>query len=324
MSNQISKQQRSFLDSQHTLSVTNLTEPAKIPKEVISEMFEASQNAKIVYSKLAGYEFKDKTTITAAEVLAYLKAVLLENQFFTFGQDKERFSKLISKLHRYLKTSLSSYQATVAVDVKDFVQGTDIKLTQDMNKLLPASSYRCQWVDFQGQKSYLFYQIGSLDDSSFVKPPGTAESKDAEVTEAMLEAMAAKRVENALLSFGKVEADPIKLSQLHQDVCDLCDEMAESEKLSQACNERDRIGYKKRFDEAIDRLGGFFKPPILSEEDLSKDVNCLSLVKEYVPELSIPNVKKLAEVLRKETGCTQVDANYCAILRRFHRIRYAK
>jgi len=56
-----------------------LTEPAKIPKEVISEMFEASQNAKIVYSKLAGYEFKDKTTITAAEVLAYLKAVLLEN-----------------------------------------------------------------------------------------------------------------------------------------------------------------------------------------------------------------------------------------------------
>jgi hypothetical protein len=39
-------------------------------------MFEASQNQKVIYSKLAGYEFKDKTTIVSAEVLAYLKAVL--------------------------------------------------------------------------------------------------------------------------------------------------------------------------------------------------------------------------------------------------------
>ena len=48
-------------------------------------MFESSMVAKIVHSKLAGFEFKDKTTITSAEVLAYLKAVLLENKFFSFG-----------------------------------------------------------------------------------------------------------------------------------------------------------------------------------------------------------------------------------------------
>jgi len=65
--------------------------------------------SKVVHSKLPGFEFKDKSTVTAAEVLAYLKAVLLENRFFSFGQDKERFSNLISKLHRYLKVSHSAY-----------------------------------------------------------------------------------------------------------------------------------------------------------------------------------------------------------------------
>ena len=100
--------------------------------------------------------------------------------------------------------------------------------------------------------------------------------------------------------------------------------MTNSEKLSAACNDRDRIGYQKRFEGCIDRLGGFFKPPILSEEDIGKDVNCLSLVKDFIPALSIANVKKFGELLRKETGCSQLDANNCAILRRFHRIRYFK
>jgi hypothetical protein len=62
-----------------------LTDPSKIPREVISEMFESSMVAKIVHSKLPGFEFKDKATVTSAEVLAYLKAVLIENRFFSFG-----------------------------------------------------------------------------------------------------------------------------------------------------------------------------------------------------------------------------------------------
>jgi len=91
------------------LASTNLLDPTKAPKEIISEMFESSMVAKIVHSKLPGFEFKDKTAINSAEVLAYLKAVLQENKFFSFGQDKERFSNLISKIHRYLKTAHSSY-----------------------------------------------------------------------------------------------------------------------------------------------------------------------------------------------------------------------
>jgi len=83
--NTISTKQRTFLDSQNTLGNTNLQDPAKIPREVVSEMFESSMVSKVVHSKLPGFEFKDKTTVTAAEVLAYLKAVLLENRFFSFG-----------------------------------------------------------------------------------------------------------------------------------------------------------------------------------------------------------------------------------------------
>jgi hypothetical protein len=58
------------------------------------------------------------------------------------------------------------------------------------------------------------------------------------------------------------------------------------------------------FEESISKLGGFFKPPILSEEDIGKDVNVMSLVRENMPALSVANVKKLAEILRTETGCS--------------------
>ena len=74
-----------------------------------SELFEASQVSKVIYEKLEGFEFKDKTSISSSEILAYLKAVLTENSLFTFGQDHERQGKLISKLHRYLITNLATY-----------------------------------------------------------------------------------------------------------------------------------------------------------------------------------------------------------------------
>lgn len=118
MANQTSQRQRTFMDSQHTLSVTNLQDPLKLPREIVSELYEASSVTKVVTSKLPGFEFKDKTGITSAEVLSYLKAILMENQFFSFGLEKERFSALISKVHRYLKTSLSSYTAQVVPDFK--------------------------------------------------------------------------------------------------------------------------------------------------------------------------------------------------------------
>lgn len=53
----------------------------------------------------------------------------------------------------------------------------------------------------------------------------------------------AKAAENATVHFGRVEADPVELSRLHQDVRDLADKMTASEKRTEEQNERDRRGY---------------------------------------------------------------------------------
>jgi len=58
-----------------------------MPKEVASEFFQASCVSKVVTQKLPGYEFKEKTTITSSEILAYIKSIVKENGFFTFGAE---------------------------------------------------------------------------------------------------------------------------------------------------------------------------------------------------------------------------------------------
>ena len=97
--------------------------------------------------------------------------------------------------------------------------------------------------------------------------------------------------------------------------------MEASEKLSEACNERDRKGYQVRFESLIVRLGGFFKP-VLTEEEADKDINCLDIVKDYIPPLTTDNVRKLAGLLKREFGSESADPFFNAILRQFHRIRY--
>lgn len=37
----VSRALREFVDRQHTLSAVNLTDPSKVPREIISELFEA-------------------------------------------------------------------------------------------------------------------------------------------------------------------------------------------------------------------------------------------------------------------------------------------
>lgn len=113
------------MDGQHVIAVTQLTDVAKIPREVASELFEASQVAKVKQTKIPGFEFKDKVQISSGEMLSYLKAILIENQFFTFGPEKERLSRLISKVHKYLKTYLSSYPQKCSSDIKDYVEAKD-------------------------------------------------------------------------------------------------------------------------------------------------------------------------------------------------------
>ncbi len=47
--------------------------------------------------------------------------------------------------------------------------------------------------------------------------------------------------------------------------------MRASEKLSPAQNERDKKGYRVKFDKLLERLGNIFKPPVTDEEQLRND-----------------------------------------------------
>jgi hypothetical protein len=123
---QVSDAQVTMNDKQHETGVTQITEIAKMPKEVASEFFQASAVSKVVTQKLPGYEFKEKTTITSSEILAYIKSIVKENGFFTFGAESDRLGKLISKLHRYMKTYLTSYAAKCLGEVADYVEITDV------------------------------------------------------------------------------------------------------------------------------------------------------------------------------------------------------
>ena len=85
------------------------------PNPQISEWVDRTELAMLTIvntnEKLEGFEFKEKTVITSSEIVAYLKSILIENGLFTFGQDRQRQGKLISKIHRYLMSNLTTYQS---------------------------------------------------------------------------------------------------------------------------------------------------------------------------------------------------------------------
>lgn len=43
-----------------------------------------------------------------------------------------------------------------------------------------------------------------------------------------------------------------------------------------------------------------------------------------LPDLTVENVDKLAQLLQKDSGCLFNDPKFNTIVRRFHRLRYAK
>ena len=78
-----------FIDHQHELSAGGaLTDATKVPREIISELFEASQVSKYINQRLPDFEFKEKTAVGSAEVVAYLRAVITEMSILTFTREK--------------------------------------------------------------------------------------------------------------------------------------------------------------------------------------------------------------------------------------------
>jgi hypothetical protein len=306
-------------------------------------MFEIAQVTKINYVKIPDFEPKDKTAITPAEILAYLKALTKELEFLTFGEEKIRQSKLLSKLHRYLKANLAtSYGAKCSLDTTilaklegpdEFKDVAGVNTAEaNVEGFLQKSKVLGKWFDFKGQKSSFFYIIGPSDDAilnTLYPPPGQESLADED-----LKRREEIRRDNVVLHMGNVEVDSLVLSALYQEVRDLADKMRASEKNGSAAqNERDRKGYRIKFNQLIERFGTLFKPPVSQEDDENPDAllgqeTVMDLFTNdgttLLPDLTVDNVEKLAQFLQKDAGCLVQDPKFNTIFRRFHRLRYVK
>jgi len=165
--------------------------------------------------------------------------------------------------------------------------------------ILPTGHVLSHWEDFDGQKSCLYYILGALDVEATRNKTEPAPALQQDLSEEERKAQAELRYENSYAHVGRVELDALVLSKLYQDTRDLSDRMKSSEALSSAKNERDRKYYRETFSALFERLGNSFKPPVTSEQEQVNDVDCLSLVKDLIPELTVANVERLAAILSK-------------------------
>jgi hypothetical protein len=172
----------------------------------------------------------------------------------------------------------------------------------------------------------MFYILGPMHDDLKAKPEAAeGEEQDAKPQEKEdPEERAKTDYENGLIHFGKISIDCKLLSKLYQDTNDLVDKMKASELLSEEKNTRDRKYYKEQFHSLIERFGNMFKPPITTDEEAERDIDCLKLVEDIIPELSVENVESLARLFKIGQGQNVTLPQMNQILRKFHRVRYVK
>lgn len=147
----------------------------------------------------------------------------------TFGEEKARLSKLVSKLHRFLTANLTTYAQRCVLQVAEPEPHKDAKEIA-AKELLPQGHVLCHWFDFEGQTSSLLYILGPLAEEATKGVDAGPEGVPVEeYTNEQREQVGEARRDNALVHFGKVEVDALALSQLYQDTRDLIDKMTASE-----------------------------------------------------------------------------------------------
>ena len=80
-----------------------------------------------------------------------MRALAKDLEFMTFGEEKQRLSKLLSKLHRYLKLNLASYVQKCNVDIKDpeeFKYASSLTNSIENYEYLGKSKILSKWFDF--------------------------------------------------------------------------------------------------------------------------------------------------------------------------------
>ena len=115
--NELFKARNELEENYHLIIQTNLTDPSKIPEEIIHDVFESQSINSLSFLK--GVEesmeldlweaLKSKTLekIDSGEVISCYKSIIDELQYFTFGN--ERRAKCLNLIHRYLLLNLAPY-----------------------------------------------------------------------------------------------------------------------------------------------------------------------------------------------------------------------
>ena len=82
----ISKAQKQLDLQYHEIVETTLTDPSKVPRDVAWEIFESNAIQTLSYKQIPNFKPPAaKTALTSGDVICYLKTLLKELLFFTFG-----------------------------------------------------------------------------------------------------------------------------------------------------------------------------------------------------------------------------------------------
>lgn len=117
LGHELMKARNELAENYHVIIQTNLTDPSKIPNEFLHEIFENQAIQSSVFLESVNETMEPdlwstlkkavKSKVDSGEIISVLKSLIDEVRYFTFR--RERSSKGISLIHRYLRLNLASY-----------------------------------------------------------------------------------------------------------------------------------------------------------------------------------------------------------------------
>jgi hypothetical protein len=132
---------------------TSLTDPSKVPRDVAAEIFEANAIQVLGYKKIPNFKIKEpKQSLTSSDVMCYLKSLLKELTFFTFG--RERDAKKICHIHRYFQLNLAPYVQRCIVELP--------KIDPVPEMVFEADTFLGKWRRTVAGDEEMFYIAGSV------------------------------------------------------------------------------------------------------------------------------------------------------------------
>eukprot|EP01022_Parablepharisma_sp_SALTPOND_P033058 TRINITY_DN88118_c2_g1_i1.p2 TRINITY_DN88118_c2_g1~~TRINITY_DN88118_c2_g1_i1.p2 ORF type:complete len:1323 (+),score=181.16 TRINITY_DN88118_c2_g1_i1:10188-14156(+) len=249
------KIRKALIDGYPELAQTTLIDPSRAPKDIICEIFESDYHSKKLYKDLPSIETKPKTVLSSADILAYYTSLANELKFFSFG--KEVQFRRLSKLHRYLKTNLSTYATQCCISYKPFEPATSLEKipAQSANAVVSLWS-----TDGYLKNSIGLYALGPMEGTS----PETF--------------------------LGEIVPEGKDLGKLYQEAQDLLKSFNESSGKSEQVFTRDKEKMRPKFVEIVRKIGDLFAPRSATES-FSREIMKL------IPEFTAANLKEIVGYL---------------------------